>query len=143
MHPAITCKIMRASTGVTRPSPFMSASSLCPRPRHPECDNRICCRDLTIAVEVAALLLVCLIAECVQDIRNSINRKVERFTALIPKLMIAPIILSSHPDAFMPLSIGVKRGVVRYQDGRYRFDTRKSPHGTQKQKVFKHWSCTI
>jgi len=61
----------------------------------------------------------------------------------------------------MPLSIGVKRGVVRYQDGRVvrghithqptqqpimcyvevviDSTPRKSPRGMQKQKVFKHW----
>jgi hypothetical protein len=46
-----------------------------------------------------------------QDIGNTVDREVERFAALTPKLMTAPLILTIHPGASMPLSIGVKRGV--------------------------------
>jgi len=60
--------------------------------------------------------MVCLVVGCVQDVRNSINRKVERFTTLIHKLRVASVAVCIHPDAPTPL-IGVKRGVVHYPNG--------------------------
>jgi hypothetical protein len=46
--------------------------------------------DLTISIDIAAPLCARFGVECVQDIRNRINRKVERFPAFIHKLRIAP-----------------------------------------------------
>jgi hypothetical protein len=70
MHPAITCKIISASNNVTPVTVHVRIIVVPPAHRHSECDTRIYHCDLTISVEVAALPLVHLSAECVQDIGN-------------------------------------------------------------------------